>query len=493
MISTLKYVSRMKPEFRLSELRDYLQEDRSTGEIYQTIESQLYDLGLRATKEGEDYIVARLPRAKPVVLSRDESERMATFFSASRVPRKLERLIDSYVEMKTGRRLGDSSVLEKIRNAIVAQKEQYWKEGQPRKIDYSTGSSVLAYLGYQFPVYFMQFEHIMNDLAAGGLLKDRMKVLDAGTGPGVVPLAVADYISRLDNVTVDISAIEKFDQNIEAYMAIVPGYAAIKGKANIRKPIKSDLMNKPEIPDNIDLMIFSNVINEIEVSLDKKVAMLRGMAEHLAPDGSMIIIEPADKENSMRMRRLVHRLTEKDLNVYSPCSFIWCTRCHPDKCWSFEAKEDIKPTGFMEMLANTEEPYRYLNTDIKFSYAVLRKDGLTRTQYRVPQKAKFARLSLVGRHVEKRINVVASVMSSDLGDKKTHVFKICDGTPSKAVYAILAAHNANSENNTLLTAKYGEVLIFENVLVRYNKENDAYNLLVSKATIVERAGEEKEN
>ncbi|HMK45700.1 MAG TPA: hypothetical protein VK436_03650, partial [Methanocella sp.] len=153
-------------------------------------------------------------------------------------------------------------------------------------------------------------------------------------------------------------------------------------------------------------------------------------------------------------------------------------------CWSFEEKGDIQPTDLMKKLAVTDEPYKYINTDIKFSYAILRRDKLTKRTYRVPAKSGFVKLVWLKTCIEKRVNVVASIMSSDLGDRKDHVFKVCDGTPAGPTYAMLAQHNAKPENEALLKAKYGDVLEFDNVLVRYNKQNDSINLLVSKGTCV---------
>jgi len=43
----------------------------------------------------------------------------------------------------------------------------------------------------------MQTEYLLMMLARDGLLKKSMNILDIGTGPGVVPLAIADFYSRL--------------------------------------------------------------------------------------------------------------------------------------------------------------------------------------------------------------------------------------------------------------------------------------------------------
>ncbi|OPY26051.1 MAG: Mitochondrial small ribosomal subunit Rsm22 [Methanocella sp. PtaU1.Bin125] len=482
IVSALKYVSRFRKSFMLSELRQYIKEEKSTAGIYQAVQPLFDGLGLRAVPEGGDYRIEQLPPAGKLTLSEKEIEQQDAFFSAPRVPRKLERLIEKYVDKKTAKSWDDPAVLDKIRKAIVSQKAQYWKAGQARKIDYRSGYSVLGYLAYQFPVYFAQFEHILYDMAREGLLKDRMKVLDAGTGPGVVPLAIIDFYRRLENHEVEVYAIEKYEENLEAYTALVPEFASAGGNVKIAKPFRADLAEKPKIPGGLDMIVFSNVLNEIAMGLDEKADMVMRYVESMAQDGSLVIIEPADKDNSMEMRRLAAALMDRGLGVYSPCSFIWCARCRPESCWSFEEKEDVAPTGLMKKVAETEEPFRYMNTDIKYSYAILRKDDLTREKYRVPPKAKFARLSKLKLHTGKRINVVASKMSGDLGSKKEHVFKICDGTTGQQVYAIIPDYNIVPGNEALAKAKYGAVLEFHNVIVRYNKEHDSYNLMVGKST-----------
>ncbi|MCD1293965.1 hypothetical protein CUJ83_03005 [Methanocella sp. CWC-04] len=488
VVSAIKYVSRMKPEFLLSEIRDYIKGDLSTREIFNIIHPMLFDMGLKAVHEKNDYRIIRTEPKKPLELNNEEIQRNEVFFKSPRVPRRLERVIEQYIEKKTFKKWEDNAVLEKIRKAIVSQKEDYWKEGKKRKVTYETGYSVLGYLAYQFPVYFVQFQHILYGMAKDGLLKTRMKILDIGTGPGVVPLSIIDLMNRLDDCEAMIYSLELYDENIEAYNAIVTQYAGIKSKAEIEPPIKADIKNIKDvnIPENLDLIVFSNVLNEIRgFGIEQKADIVRHLSGHLNDDGNIVIIEPADKLNSIEFRKLSIALKNMGMGIYSPCSFIWCTGCDPKECWSFEQKEDIKPTRLMSKLAECDEPYRYMNTDIKYSYAIIRKDQLTRVKYRVPPKAKFARLSKLEQHTGKRINIVASLMSGDLGDKKYHLYKICDGTAKKPVYAILPPHNTTPENEYIKTAAYGEVLELYNVLVRYNKENDSYNIMISKPSRVE--------
>ncbi|WP_321420322.1 small ribosomal subunit Rsm22 family protein [uncultured Methanomethylovorans sp.] len=494
IISTLKYVSHMKPEFMLSEIKNYITYDMSVEQIYSTVRPFLYELGIDVSPEGTDFRIRLSPPATVMELTEEEVKKSEFFFRSAVVSAKLQTIIEQYISKKTAKKWDDPLVLDRIRKAVVSQKNAYWNEGGSRNISYEKGYNVLGYLAYQFPVYFVQFQHILYSMAQTGILKTRMKVLDVGTGPGTVPLAIADFYRRLEGHKADIYCIELYDENIEAFNSIVPQYAP--DSINLHEPIRSDVSKiKPEsLPEDIDLMVFSNVLNEIkDITTEQKAAIVTTLAQRLASDGSILVIEPADRVNSVEMRKLSIELKNAGLGIYAPCSFMWGGGCSLEGCWSFEQKQDITPTLLMRKLSECDEPYRYINTDIKYSYFIVRKDGLTKECYKVPHKAKFARFSKMGTHKDKRINVVCSLMSADLGDEKYSLYKVCDGTSKKAVYAILPWHNVTEDNSLIKRAKYGEVLEIYNVLVNYNKDKDAYNLLLSKGSTVSRIGDEKDD
>ncbi|MBN2109509.1 MAG: methyltransferase domain-containing protein [Methanosarcinaceae archaeon] len=471
----------------LSEMRNYIKSEMSVQEIYNAAESSFFELGLDIIPTEDDFKLMRAPKGYIGLNDREEQINEA-FFRSAAVSRKLERLIEQYIEKKTGKSWDDPQVLERMRKAVQSQKAEYWKEGKARRISYEKGYDILGYLAYQFPVYFVQFQHILYGMAKDGLLKKRIRVLDIGSGPGTIPLAITDFYNRLDGHKALIYSIEMYDENIEAYSSIVPQYARIKENVRIMEPIKADIkrLDTVFLPDGIDLIVFSNVLNEVkELSVHEKAALVKKISEKLSPDGNILIIEPADKVNSTEMRRMVILLKGMGLGIYSPCSFIWGTGCDPAECWSFEQQKDITPTRLMKKLADCDAAYRYINTDIKYTYAILRKDGLTRIKYRVPKKAKFSKLSRLGAHTGKRINVIASLMSGDLGDEKNSLFKICDGTSVKPVYAVLPSHNLTPDNQVIMKASYGNVISIQNVLVRYNEANDSYNLLIGRGSRID--------
>ncbi len=482
ILSVLKYVASVKPRFLLSEIQQYLSEEIPVASIHSRISSYLDDLHLSSEKIGADYSMGRIGIADTLQLTGEEHRRILAALGSRQFPEELQDRIQQYIAKKVGKSLLDPVVLERIRRAIVAQKSEYWKES--KGITYRKGYSVFGYLVYHAPVYYTQFQHILLQMAEGGLFKTRMRILDVGTGPGVVPLAIAGFLKILGRGEAHIFAIDRFEENLEAYRYMVPDFGRDVLGLRIEQPQLTDMIALQDIPDHLDMLVFSMVLNELKISPEQRAKLVLRYAERLAHDGTVVIVEPADLVNATEMRRTVVHLLDQGLFMYAPCTFLWGTRCHPVSCWSFAEKESIHPTRLMLAVAGTHEPHRYINTDIKYSYALLRKDSTTREVYRAQPHARFARLSKLSQHLKRRINVVVAVMSSDLGDADHYIYKVCDGTAGKSVYAILPRHHEAAENAALRESRYGEVVEIYNVLVRYNPKHDAYNLLVDRNTEV---------
>jgi SAM-dependent methyltransferase len=337
----------------------------------------------------------------------------------------------------------------------------------------------------------MQTELLLAMLARDGLLKKHMTVIDAGTGPGVVPLAIADFWSRLDGATADVFSLERSEEHIEAFLALRDRFVPRGGKVSIKPPVRADITipESARLPQQADLVIFSNVVNELaDRTPEQRADLVMHFAERLAPDGTLLIVEPAEEATSTQLRLLSLALKKKGLTVHSPCSYIWGTNCTPDRCWSFVTAPSIRPTAAMGILASGDEPFRYVNTDIKYSYAVFRKDRLTREQYRVPPGSRAIRLSEIRKHGDKRINIIAAKMSENLGDARNLMFRICDGTANTPVFAVVPSFHITPQNESVVSAPYGAILQFEGVLVRHNKKHDAYNVLVNRNTSISKVG-----
>ncbi len=487
LLFTLKKAAAKKPAFLLSEIIPSLDEPMPVDQLLGVISPELSALGLMAKKRNGDVEIIRIPPAQSYLLNKEEFRRQQNFFAQRELPAPLAQGIENYITKKVGKDWNDPVIIERLRRAIVAQKDDYWKPSLKRSLQYIKGYSVLSYLAYHFPVYFIQTGHLLLKLARDGLLKKNMNILDVGTGPGVVPLAIADFYSRLDDARASIYSIERSDEHAEAFIYLRDMFVPRGGRVSIKPPIKTDIrsLDPARLPEKIDLVIFSNILNELpDATMEVRADLVAEISGRLAPDGSILIVEPADEENATRMRSLTAALHNKGLSIFSPCSFIWGTPCTAPRCWSFETAPAIKISRLMETLAHCEDSYRFVNNDIKYSYAILRKDGMRKENFRLPPGSKFLRLSKLHLHIGKRINVAGMKMSGELGDARSHVFKLCDGTAKTPVYAVLPSYHITPENDLITSAPYGSILELRNVLVRYNKTHDAYNLLVSRNTKV---------
>ncbi len=418
--------------------------------------------------------------SNPLYIPTEAELSVAENVLAVRLFPELERLSESYIVKITGKRWNDPAVLEKIRNAVTSQKDAYWKEGKKRVVIYKGAYSVLSYIAYQMVGYVYEIAEYLLSLISAGLVRKHIRVLDLGAGPGTASAAVILVISSIPGMTAEIRAAESADTHREAYAYLIPALAEqLGGTCTVEKPLSMDITKK--LPDGeFDLIFCVNVLNELALDTEGKVSLLLSVSDHLAADGSMLVFEPADLENAVPLREISRGVKARGLPLYAPCNDLRGVECRVSPCWTFQSYEDIKPTRLMKALASDAEAYRFINTDVKFAYAVFRKDSHRRCGYRIPADAKCARLSQIKRHEGKRIHVTVSVMSADIGDAKTYLYLVCDGSGSVPCYLALPAYHRTLEHEALLTASYGSVVAVDSVLVRWNEKQNAYNLLMGR-------------
>lgn len=412
------------------------------------------------------------------VLTDEEEKRLHHLISTRAVDPRLDALTPSYVEKVSGKNWKDEIVLEKIRAAVTAQKDAYWKDGEKRVVQYKGGYSVLAYMTYQMPGYVAEFTEFFVRMIRDGLIRDHVRILDVGAGPGTVTVAVARVLEQCEGMTAEVVALERSENHRDAYAYVVTEFVkSAGGRVTAGRPIAADIT--ASLPEGeFDLIVCSNMINELAVDDEKKAELMIQLSSRLTPDGNLVLIEPADLANATMLRNLSRDLKRRGLTLYAPCNDIRGVHCAVAPCWTFATYEDIKPTSLMLALSEGEEKYRFVNTDVKFSYAVLRKDGHRRCGYRMPAAAKRARLSQLKKHLGRRIHLTVSVMSAEIGDGKNYLFLVCDGTGDTPAYVALPAHHRSPEHESLLRAPYGSVVAIDSVLVRFNKNQNAYNLLM---------------
>ncbi len=484
LLSLARYLASSRAGFALSEMNQYLEKKYEKKDLYENLKPHFYDLDLFCDAH---YNCTKLAN-RPLPADEKVIRELEDMLKAPHLPPAIEKLVSSYIERSCGKDWHTGKTARVLRENIVKQKEEYWMGNSkyPRL-------RVITYLLYHFPVYFCQFQYLLLDLLKGGLLTTKMCIVDAGAGPGTITLSMMDFIHKLLDIyskkgidvrlNLKIDSIEKANENIDCYNELTSLYLSQHQHENacitVNQPVHAPV-EKAQPPRDADLIIFSNVLAEMSAAPAERAGAVERLASG-SRNPTVLLIEPADLVNSKSLRVTQHELA-RGFTIYSPCSFIWGVGCRGEDCWSFQDAGNIRVPEFMRKIAGKEEAYRYINTDMKFSYVILRKDGHAKHKYQA--KGKFVRLSNLKKHIEKRINVVGSVMSGNLGDEKTFVFKLCDGSTSIPAYAVLPAYHRNENNEALFEAGYGGIVEIFGTLVRENREFSSYNLLITRNTNV---------
>jgi hypothetical protein len=172
--------------------------------------------------------------------------------------------------------------------------------------------------------------------------------------------------------------------------------------------------------------------------------------------------------------------------VYAPTLRLWPNAEPSDRGWSFDERPPIAPPPAQRRLDDAgDDPGRFRNETVKFSYALLRTDGTRRSDVRA-DPSRHARMADMERHVTDRIDLLAVKLSRNLADGGNPLFKIGDGSERREQYGVLTRES--TLNSALLTADYGAVLRLENALALWNDDEGAYNLVVDGETLVDTIG-----
>lgn len=239
-----------------------------------------------------------------------------------------------------------------------------------------------AYREYFLPVNLPKVQVPLAELArhpAGVLRKDRLRVLDIGTGPGTSVLGVmAFFAQRATRPSLAFTAIDGVQENLREAEALFGGHAdRYGGNASLQtiQCVVEDAASR--LQGRFDLIVISNVLNELFArasdGIDRRVRLVAGILRDLLEDaGSCIMIEPALRETARDLLQVRDGLVGPACIVYAPCLIqAPCPALAGRKDWCHEDRPWNPPGRVGEIDARAG-----LRKDsLKFSYLVLRKDG----------------------------------------------------------------------------------------------------------------------
>ncbi|MFB6304067.1 MAG: small ribosomal subunit Rsm22 family protein [Haloferacaceae archaeon] len=454
--SNAKYLREVRP-VDPEEIAEYVPEQPHPAVVRRVLREEAYDLGLRERPDGTFVPVDETP-----VPARD--------WAPESFP---DRYADALLDLLVDRHGADwhrGASGERLRTATARLKEDYYR-GNPVEYD---ETAALAYACYHLPDYYAAVGYVLDRIAERGLLPRRLRVLDVGAGVGGPALGLVDYLP--DDALLDYHAVEP-----GAGADVLERLLAETGPG-VRTTVHRTSAEAFD-PDEYDLVAFCNVLSE----LDDPAAVVDRYLDALAPDGSLLAMAPADRETSVGLREVERAVAppDGDVTVYAPTLRLWPGEAPADRCWSFDEGRPLDAPPFQRRLdAAGPDDGTFVNTSVRFSYAVLRRDDRRWAAVRADPD-RHARMADTERHVTARVDLLAVKLSNDLSDDAdaNPVFLVGDGSQEIDHYAVLTRESGL--NRTLREARYGAVLAFENVLVLWNDDEGAYNLVVDGETVVD--------
>lgn len=451
-LSAVKYLHQVRP-IDPEEISEYVEGVPHPATVRTVIREHAFDLELVERPDG-------------TFVPASDSSLEGSAGTIERLPQQYETILEDLLVERFGAKWWTGESGNQLRESIREMKEAYL-HGIP--VEYNS-TSALGYASYHFPSYYAAIQYVLDDLVSAGLLPRILRVIDVGAGVGGPALGL---LARLpEDALVDYHAVEP-----SAAAEVLAAMLSETGR-NVHTTIHRERAETFELSDTYDLVLFANVVSE----LDDPTAVVERYAEAVAPDGSLLLLDPADRETSIGLRALERDLGN-DLEVFSPTVRLWSGLRPKDRCWSFDVRPDLEVPSFQRRLDEAGGGSgEFVNVDVQYSYSILRSDGTGRFDFR-PAENRFAPLAEAERNVTQRIDCVAIKLSRNLGSDRP-LFLVGDGSQQIDHYVVLVKET--SLNRALLEADYGDLLVLERVLLLWNDDEEAYNMVVDGETSIDR-------
>ncbi|MDD5435122.1 MAG: small ribosomal subunit Rsm22 family protein [Nitrospira sp.] len=211
-------------------------------------------------------------------------------------------------------------------------------------------------------------------------LKDRLRILDLGSGPGTAILGILDFFAGCAKKPfLEFVAVDSVAENLRDAEGLFRLFKEECYLESSLTTIRSGIERIKKLPDGrFDIMVLSNLLSEVAHNdlerINKRVTILKSLLnDFLHDNGSCIIIEPALRETSREMLRVRDGLLQEGFHIYSPCLHVidkHCPALDNSKDW---CHEDI-PWNPPKLITSIDELTGLRKDSIKFSYMVVRKD-----------------------------------------------------------------------------------------------------------------------
>lgn len=324
----------------------------------------------------------------------------------------------------------DRRVSDTLLNGVRRLSEMFTRGGEGLGTAYLDDQQLRAsYLTYYVPVNLGKVQLLLEELrpVLPILPDEEFRVLDLGGGPATGALALLDWCcseSLPAATSIRMTIVDRSAEVLRLCAELWQAYAGQSGVQSIR-PVQTVLCNlerslpsvlQVKAPDNgYHLIIVQNLLSELFTKSSdpsgQRTAFVSHLLECLAPDGSLMLIEPALKSTSRGLHEVRNNLLAGfHCSVYSPCLHDQpCPALVKPDDWCHEERQWETPAW----IAQIDSEVGLIKDALKFSYVILRKDGKTL----VPRKADYHRVVSELRVMkgEKRVWLCDETGRSELG------------------------------------------------------------------------------
>jgi SAM-dependent methyltransferase len=468
--SNAKYLRNVRP-LDPEEISEYVEGQPHPAVVRQVIRDESFDLGVVERDDGT------FEPAPEGTISVD-------FRGVEAFPEHHASTLEELLVEEFGVDWPDGESGQRLRERIRQIKDRYL-----RQVDVTYDElTALAYALYHLPDYYAATQYVVADLARDGLLERPIRVLDVGAGVGGPALGLLDVLP--DDTLVDYHAVEP-SAAADILESLLDGYGP-----NVRRTVHRttaeafDVAEYADRDGEFDLIVFGNVLSELE----EPESVLRTYLDGLATDGSLVALAPADRNTAIQLREVERAVADRGpATVYRPTVRLWPGDSPGGESWSFDVKPDLAVPEFQQRLAEAapapdsppnQDADEFVNVDVQYAYSVLRRDGKQAIQA-TGDREFVAKMADAEKHVTNRVDLIGIKLSHDLTDGGNPLYLVGDGSQDTDHFAVLT--HETSLTTDLKQAGYGNLLFFENALVLWNDDEEAYNVVVDDQTVVDAA------
>jgi precorrin-6B methylase 2 len=279
------------------------------------------------------------------------------------LPPQWEELLWDAVRVEAG---VDATELAALTGAILDRTRRYTDERHRlgERLSGRAGARDLAARALFFTVADAPKIAIpLAELSARGLIgRSSLRVLDVGAGAGAMSLGL---LAALPGVQLQLTAVDRDRAALGVLQRVI---GAVAPSARVEVVLGDVTAALPQGP--YDLVVAGTLLNEL--SADAHLPLARALLERLAPQGTLILVEPALRDTARALHALRDALVDGGLaHVFAPCTHQrpcpalldardWC---HEDRRWT----PPPRIAGLMRRTGLRDE-------GLKFAYLSLRRE-----------------------------------------------------------------------------------------------------------------------